>query len=1103
MIDTARVRNHLKACNLKPLFIEELGWDSHGQSLPVTVDSRTVELTAVAQKRGMVVFLLDSGDDAVPDYATRRKIEHSVAKSVHEHIIIYVDGRRTTQIWQWVRRQPGKPAVCREQRYYSQQSGEALVQRLRAIAFTMEEEEDITLPDVTGRTRAAFDVDRVTKKFYDQFKTEHSAFLKFLKGIPDEDMQRWHASVMINRLMFIYFIQKKGFLDGDPDYLGNKLAQIRAAGKDRYYRDFLCPLFFEGFAKKESDRSPQFNGLLGRIPYLNGGIFQRHQLEELHGKTITIADAAFERIFSFFNQYHWHLDERPLRADYEINPDVLGYIFEKYINQKQMGAYYTREDITGYISQNTVIPRLFDMASTKCRIAFERIAEGSPDTTIWGILQAEPERYVYDAVRKGAELLLPKGIAEGLKDISKRTQWNRPAPEEYALPTETWREVVARRQHYEGIWGKLLEGRVHDINDLITYNLDIRQFAQDVIQQCEGPELLRAFWHAIRDVTVLDPTCGSGAFLFAALNVLEPLYEACLDRMEFFLDELDRSGEKRRPEKFSDFREVLAEVARHPNERYFILKSIILNNLYGVDIMEEAVEICKLRLFLKLVAQVDRVEDVEPLPDVDFNIRAGNTLVGFVNRDEIKKAMAMTKTSQGKMVLFDEDRQIMQRIEEKAEDVDRLFGLFRQMQTQHGMDSRAFADAKVQLRRRLKALEDELNSYLATEYGISPTRQREYVRWLSTHKPFHWFIEYFGIMRDGGFDVIIGNPPYFELGTLTTYRPLGFSCEDAGNIYALMLERCFALRLPDAREGFIVPVSSISADRYVSLVKMLSSNLLHYSAFDDRPSRLFDGLEHSRLAIHLIGKPAAHASLFSTRYHKWTASERDALFTTMRYAPASPALVNGSLPKLTSQTERAIIDRLVSQGANLGSFYVQHGVDYVFYSRKVGYFAQVLDFEPRVLDGAGNKRPPSEFKRLTFGNKVHARLALACLNSSLFYWFITVFSDCRHVNKRELDQFPVNLRLLASQSSAEELMTLVAQLMDNLSRTSEERVMSFRHDTLTVQCIIPKRSKSIIDEIDRVLGSYMGFTDEELDFIVNYDIKYRMGSDTLEEEDEE
>jgi len=487
--------------------------------------------------------------------------------------------------------------------------------------------------DVASRVRAGFDVDRVTKRFYDRFKSEHDTFLKFLKGIPDEEMQRWYTSVMLNRLMFIYFIQKKGFLDNNTDYLRDKLVESKRHGKDQFYKEFLCPLFFEGFAKKESERIINTNKLLGKVPFLNGGIFQPHQLEELYDRSIQIGDAAFDKLFNFFDQYQWHLDERPLRADNEINPDVLGYIFEKYVNQKQMGAYYTKEDITEYISKNTIIPHLFGEAKKKCKIAFEG------KQSIWRLLQADADRYLYNAVKKGVDIPLPPEIAAGLNDVSKRTEWNKPASEEYALPTEIWREVVARCKRYEEVHGKLINGEIRDINDLITYNLNIRQFAQDVIENCEGPDLLRAFWHAIEQVSILDPTCGSGAFLFAALNILEPLYEACLERMEVFLDELERYGEKHRPEKFSDFRKVLERIEKHPNRRYFILKSIIVNNLYGVDIMEEAIEICKLRLFLKLVAQIDQVDCIEPLPDIDFNIRAGNTLVGYATYDEVRKAV--------------------------------------------------------------------------------------------------------------------------------------------------------------------------------------------------------------------------------------------------------------------------------------------------------------------------------------------------------------------------------------------------------------------------------------------------------------------------------
>jgi hypothetical protein len=636
-LDIGRIRQSLQSFDFRRLFVQELGWDRHSGSITVAVDGETYSLQPIAEKRGFQVFECPPGAAGmVPDHPTRSKIERQVAKSAHEHIIIYTDVAKTVQKWQWVRRELGRPLARREYDFFKGHTGELLAQKLQYLAVDLAEEERITLVDVTRRARQAFDVDRVTKRFYDRFKTEHATFLKFIKGITAVADSEWYASLMLNRLMFIYFIQKKGFLDGDHDYLRNRLRRVQAErGKDKFltfYRYFLLRLFHEGLGQPPAQRKKDLDKLLGTVPYLNGGLFDVHDLERSY-PDIQIADDAFEKLFDFFDAYRWHLDERPLRADNEINPDVLGYIFEKYINQKQMGAYYTKEDITGYIAKSTIIPYLFNAAEKKCAIAFK------PDSAVWRLLRDDPDRYIYSAVKHGVirslpspsgrggggevvpESNLPDFVQKGMHDPKARMFDKRynleqaPADDPIRLVTETWREYVCRRQRCLEIRDKLRRGEVHDINDLITLNLDICQFAEDVIDNCEGPELLRAFWHAIKSVSVLDPTCGSGAFLFAALNILEPLYEACLERMRAFLEDLQRSGEKHHPEKFSDFRKILEDVARHPNHRYFILKSIIIGNLYGVDIMEEAVEICKLRLFLKLVAQVERVQQIEPLPD--------------------------------------------------------------------------------------------------------------------------------------------------------------------------------------------------------------------------------------------------------------------------------------------------------------------------------------------------------------------------------------------------------------------------------------------------------------------------------------------------------
>jgi len=503
------------------LFVEELGWDWHNADLPVAISGTTFALRAVAEKRGMAAWVCQApAGQQIPDRAMRKRIEHQVAKTTLEHLIIFIDTKRAEQIWCWARRESGKPASIPEHFWYASSGNRGFLQKLGAIAFSLAEEDSLTLVDVTARARAAFDVERVTKRFYDQFKAEHKAFLDFISGITDLADREWYASLMLNRLMFIYFMQRKGFLNGERDYLRDRLARCqREKGQDKFYsfyRYFLLRLFHEGLGGKS--RNPELDNLLGRIPYLNGGLFERHLIEE-RCQDIRIPDEAFARIFAYFDRYQWHLDERPLRNDNEINPDVLGYIFEKYINQKQMGAYYTKEDITQYISKNTVIPSLFAAAKAKCKVAFEN--PGGP--TIWDHLRDDPDRYIFTAVKYGVESTLPAEVAAGIADVLARTQWNRTAPAEFGLRTEIWREVVARRTRYTEVRAKLAAGEVREINDLITLNLDIRQFAQDVIERCEGPDLLRAFWKAIEGVTVLDPTCGSGAFLFAARTALRNL----------------------------------------------------------------------------------------------------------------------------------------------------------------------------------------------------------------------------------------------------------------------------------------------------------------------------------------------------------------------------------------------------------------------------------------------------------------------------------------------------------------------------------------------------------------------------------------------------
>lgn len=1094
-INVDRLRKQLHAFDFHKLFINELGWDKANTDATVQVDGQDYCLQAVAQKRGLVVFHCPTPTgQSFPDYATRRKIDAKARKTFHEHLIIFSDPANTQQKWQWVRREPGKPSAGREIGFGVGQSGEALIQRLQTLAFSLEEEEGLTIVDVTSRVRAGFDLERVTKRFYERFKTEQLAFLKFLQGIPDEDMQRWYVSITLNRLMFVYFIQWKGFLDGDQKYLRNRLDRTRQQlGEDRFYHDFLCPLFFDGFAKIE--RTPQTRALLGNVPYLNGGIFQRHQLEERFGQAIQIPDKAFERLFDFFDGYNWHLDERPLRDDKEINPDVLGFIFEKYINQKQMGAYYTKEDITGYISKYTILPALFERARKDCRIAFEG------ESAVWKVLAADPDRFIYPAMLHGLDLPLPENIVAGVSDVAQRGDWNRPADEAYALPTEIWRETVARRQRAEEVRSRLSASEVRDINDLITYNLDIQQFAQDVIEGSEGPELVRAFWKALVDIKVLDPTCGSGAFLFAALNILEPLYEACLDRMQSFVDELDAAaeqGEKHRPEKYSDFRKILSQVAKHPNRSYFIFKSIIVQNLYGVDIMEEAVEICKLRLFLKLIAQVDRVESIEPLPDIDFNVQPGNTLIGFTTREEVRRALT-SRGDQGTFEFFGESNAVG-RVEEQAELADKAFKRFRQMQTEEDMDLALFSEAKKELRDRLSKLNDELNRALAIRYLPAPVRDNDYADWLKAYQPFHWFVDFYGIMNTGGFDVIIGNPPYVVYSPAKVgyvIQPSDFLTYDCGNLYAYVFERSLNIAKKDGLVSLIVQLTILSSERMKSLQDLLlKRGKLYTTSFPRRPESVFDGVEMPVAIIISTSEQPKQLEITTTRVQRFYTEERPTAFSTFCLVPHHFRLSNHRIAKIGSPIEVSILEKMQKPKMVVDMITTKTSTNLVYYQEACRYWVKAILGLPYFRRN-GEKISPPHGRYLYFHSLEAAAFTTCLMNSSLFYWFYSAFSDGEHLNDNLVRGFkiPENWKAYAWQRISEELM-------DDLNKSAQRKTIKTKQGhIIEYDEVKALRVKQRIDGIDMVLAELYGFEPLETDYVSSYDIKYRMGQDI--EEDEE
>ncbi len=655
-LNIPRTRDLLQRFDFDTLFIEELGWSKPANRKAETNNFSGVDVSyrQVANLAGVVVLEITSSDGKIPDSKSRKSLHQEISKLFHENLIIFTDKERTQSIWFWAKREDRK-IYPREHPYFKGQPGDLFISKLSSIVFEIgdfDKSGDVSVVEVARRLKNALDVERVTKKFYGEFHSQHIAFLELIEGISDDQQRRWYASVLLNRLMFIYFLQKKGFIDGgDQNYLQSKLTQSTTKGKNCFYRDFLKILFFEGFAKPEGQRSKQAQQILGKIKYLNGGLFLPHPVE-LSNPKISVPDKAFENLLGLFHRYSWNLNDTPGGEDNEINPDVLGYIFEKYINQKAFGAYYTRPEITEYLCERTIQNLVLDKVNSP----------GIP-----GVLA---ERH-FDSI---ADLLL----------------------------------------NLDALLCKLL------LNDVLP------------------------------SLSILDPACGSGAFLVAAMKTLINIYSALIGKTKFLSDQ-----------KLTKWLKEIEKV--HPSVNYFIKKRIITDNLFGVDIMEEAVEIAKLRLFLALVAAANNVDDLEPLPNIDFNVQFGNSLIGLMRVDDTE----FEKRHPAE--LFRKSyRQVLQ-------ERNRLLDTYRHTAT-YTDNLRSLRD---QIEAKKKESVETLNSILLDEFsklGIKyeqavwdekkkadgrPVRRALKQSDIEALKPFHWGFEFDEIInKRGGFDAIITNPPW-------------------------------------------------------------------------------------------------------------------------------------------------------------------------------------------------------------------------------------------------------------------------------------------------------------------------------------------------------
>ena len=587
---------------------------------------------------------------------------------------------------------------------------------------------------------------------------------------------------------------------------------------------------------------------------------------------------------------------------------------------------------------------------------------------------------------------------------------------------------------------------------------------------------------AVLGIKVLDPAMGSGHFLVGAVDYVG---RRCVEYA---------GAEAEKTEK---------EYQRDAVERC----------IYGVDLNPLAVELAKLSLWLHTVAKD------KPLSFLDHHLKLGNSLVGArvddlgeVPRKNKKNEAAptqnlfATRLEQAMPNALNEVMGILARGTDAIEDVEVKETLLRTAQ------------------ERLKPFQAVADTWVSTYFGNDVTADEYAAALASISRPkellslpivaaatalshgdehgvgrefFHWELEFpeaffddFGRPKDHqGFDAVIGNPPYVNVKAKGIY--VGLETAPCTNLYSYFIEKGIGYLKHGARFGMIVPLSLVCSSRMMELRRYVSTNTsksIVYT-FAKRPASIFPKVQQ-RVSILLSEKNEGIFKLFTSRYNRWYKGEELAMIKNLSYIESTEFITEQGWPKLGDKIGARILDKLFAQKGIARNYL---GGNKEFYYHSLGmYWVNAYTFKPVFKDAAGNSRDSSNLKTLTCPDKLTRDLLIGIINSSLFYFYWIVYSDDFHLLKSEIYKLPLEIDVKKYGHIYEMISLKVKELMKDFKKNSFLRRANMGQEVVVWQELKPSLSKPILDELDTLISILYGLTDEETQYIINYDVRFRM-----------
>ena len=619
--------------------------------------------------------------------------------------------------------------------------------------------------------RDAFSVDALSKEFFDEYHRHYDRILKTTVELISKDPTLYsglsklfadYIKKMMGRIVFLHFLQKKGWLNGDPDFLKNLFFMQPLDRREDFLEQVLEPLFFGIFNTEPQYREKLFRDegwdvqLLEQwkgLPYLNGGLFERDSMDTAKLK---LPASLFERLFEFMASYNFTVDENdPDDADIGVDPEMLGKIFESLLeDNKAKGAFYTPKEIVRYMCKESLIAYLGTQAtglSKESGIQATGLSKES-GTQATGLLKESGEQassLSKESEVKATGLSKEPGVqSAGLSDYIRKFVEQHELPEEL----EPYREVLDT---------------------------------------------------ALRNVKICDPAIGSGAFPMGLLNELWRCREALEERatspslMGTQANGLSQAG--------SLYSKEGQAGSLNPYSRAALKREIIENNIYGVDIEKGAIDIARLRFWLSIVVDAEKPE---PLPNFDYKFMQGNSLIesfGGYDLSHImdKKVERNGKTYYQRRIGGKEPVQVS--IDFSTEDTRKnlmiwLIKYFSLTDHQEKSEYRKRINESVKSYIKQQCIGSSAESKLNT---LDPSANQDFFLWHT------WFKD---IFDKGGFYIVIGNPPYINVENLdektkdflfTHYS----TCQGRTDIYIGFIEKAISLMNNNGVTSFIIPYS--------------------------------------------------------------------------------------------------------------------------------------------------------------------------------------------------------------------------------------------------------------------------------------------------------